>query len=74
MEKFFAKPSLMTIAYQIYNQVIFTCETGGNRYTYLIPQWMSNSFANEVIDILSEFVHDADTIGIIDNAIVIDWS
>ena len=74
MEKFFAKPTPMNIAYQIYNQTIFECETGGKTYMYRVPQWMSISFVNEVIDILSEFIHDAETIEIINNAIVIDWS
>lgn len=74
MEKFFAKPTPMAIAYQIYNQVIFICETGGNKYSYPIPQWMSIAFATDVIEILSEFVHDAETIEIKNKCIVIDWS
>lgn len=74
MEKFFKKPTPMSIAYQIYNQTIFECETGGKTYSYDIPQWMSISFINEVIDILSEFIHDADIIELVCNKIVIDWS
>jgi hypothetical protein len=74
MEFFFAKPTPEKIAEQIYIQVIATHETGGREYRYKIPQGMSISFVNDVIDRLGEYLLDVDVIEYDMGYIVIDWS
>jgi hypothetical protein len=74
MEFFFAKPTPTKVAEDIYHQVIAISETGGRSYRYKIPQGMSISFVNDVIDRLCEYIHDADLIQLIHGYIVIDWS
>lgn len=74
MEFFFAKPTPEKIAEHIYCQVIATHESGGREYRYKIPQGMSISFVNDVIDRLSEYLLDVDLIELNCGYIVIDWS
>lgn len=74
MEFFFAKPTPEKIAEHIYCQVIATHECGGREYRYKIPQGMSISFVNDVIDRLSEYLLDVDVIELNSGYIVIDWS
>lgn len=74
MEQFFTKPTAEKIAEYVYNQVIYIHETGGRGYLYKIPQGLSISFINDVIDILSKYLLDADVIELNSGYIVIDWS
>lgn len=74
MERFFAKPTPSKIADYIYNEVIHIHETGGKSYRYRIPDGMSISFINDVIDRLCYCLHDADIIDLFNGYIVIDWS
>jgi len=74
MEKFFGKPTPQKIVEGIYSQIIFVHETGGSKYRYQIPNWMSNTFITEVIDRLSELLLDVDILENKNGYIVIDWS
>lgn len=73
METFFAKPTPKKVAERIYNEVILVHETGGRSYRYPVSNF-SISFINEVIDRLSEYVHDADVVELEYGYIVIEWS
>jgi len=73
MESFFAKPTPSKIAEQIYNQVICIHETGGKCYRYKIPDCMSISFVNDVIDILCHGLHDVDIIDLFCGHIIVEW-
>jgi hypothetical protein len=73
MENFFAKPTPKKVAEKIYNEVILVHETGGRFYRYPVSNF-SISFINEVIDRLSEYVHDADVLELEYGYIVIEWS
>jgi hypothetical protein len=74
MQNFFAIPTPEKIATYIYCNIIATHETGGREYRYKIPQGMSPSFVNQVVDRLSEFLLDVDVIEVRHGFIVIDWS
>jgi len=74
MEFFFAKPTPAKIAEHIYHQVIAAHETGGRSYRYKIPDSMSISFVNDVIDRLCYYLHDVDIIDLFNGYIIIDWS
>lgn len=74
MEQFFAKPTPERIADYIHRQVLTIHETGGRNYRYLIPDGLSISFINDVIDRLSERFLDADVIELNSGYIIIDWS
>jgi hypothetical protein len=74
MERFFARPTPEKTADYIYCQIIATHESGGRGYRYLIPQGMSISFVNQVIDRLSELLLDVDIIELNNGYIVVDWS
>lgn len=73
MERFFAKPTPSKIAEYIYNQVIYTHETGGKSYRYKVPDSMPISFINDVIAILCHTLHDADIVDLFCGYIVIEW-
>lgn len=73
MERFFSKPTPEKIAESIYHQVIAIHETGGNQYMYKIPQGMSISFVNDVIDKLSAYTLDI-WVELYSGFLIIDWS
>lgn len=74
MQSFFAIPTPRRVVEHIYNQILYEHETGGRAYRYQLPPGVSISFANEVVDRLSEYVHDADIIELNHGWIVIEWS
>lgn len=74
MQSFFTKPTSQDVAGYIYHQVIAAHETGGRRYIYRIPNGMSISFVNEVIERLGEYLLDVDVIELSGGCIIIDWS
>ena len=74
MQRVFARPTPERIADYIYGQVVTTHESGGREYRYPVPQGMSISFVNEVIDRLGEMLLDVDIIELNHGYIVIDWS
>lgn len=74
MERFFKEPTPKYLAMHIYNQLIFTHETGGRSYYYRIPKGMSISTINETIDLLGELLLDVDVLQYEHGCIVIDWS
>jgi hypothetical protein len=73
MERFFARPDPEKVAEHIYHQVIAIHETGGHQYVYRIPQGMSISFVNDVIDKLSSYTLDI-WVELYNGFLVIDWS
>ena len=74
MESFFAKPTPDIIAKYIYCQVVLTHETGGRMCCYEFPSSLSLNFVYEVIERLSEVLHDFDGIELHDRYVTIDWS
>jgi hypothetical protein len=74
MDKFFGTPTPAKVAQYIYNQVVCIHETGGKTYRYHVSPNLSISFINDVIDRLSYYVHEAETIELLGEYIVIDWS
>jgi hypothetical protein len=73
MENFFSKPTPKKVAETIYDNIILAHETGGRSYRYPVSNF-SISFINEVIDRLSEYIHDADIVELNHGYIVIEWS
>jgi hypothetical protein len=74
MQSFFAKPTPRRVVQYIYNQIMLVHESGGREYRYQLPPGLSISFANEVVERLSEYVHDAEIIELNNDWIVIEWS
>jgi hypothetical protein len=74
MQSFFTKPTPQDVSSYIYNQVIARHEIGGKSYVYKIPNGMSISFVNEVIERLGEYLLDVDVIELSGGCIMIDWS
>jgi hypothetical protein len=74
MESFFEKPTPRRVVEHIYNQIILEHETGGGFYRYQLPPRVSISFANEVVERLCEYIHDADIIELNHGWIMIEWS
>ena len=74
MQRFFSNPTPQKIVDYIYSQILLVHETGGKRYRYPIPATVSISLINDVIDRLSEYIHDADIIELNNGYIAIDWS
>jgi len=74
MQSFFAKPTPRRVVEYIYNQILFEHETGGRCYRYQLPPGLSISFANEVVDRLCDYIHDADIIELNNGWILIEWS
>jgi len=73
MQSFFAEPTPIRVARYIYNQVLFMHETGGRVYRHELPPEATISFANEVIEQLCHYVHDAEIIELNRGWIVIEW-
>lgn len=74
MQSFFAKPTPRRVVEYIYSQILYEHETGGRGYRYQLPPGVSISFANEVVERLSEYVHDADIIELNQGYIIVEWS
>jgi hypothetical protein len=74
MQSFFAKPTPRRVVEYIYNQILLEHETGGRCYRYQLPPGVSISFANEVVDKLCDYIHDADMIEVNRGWIMIEWS
>jgi len=74
MESFFAKPTPEKIANFIYCQILVHHEMGLRGYRYEIPNGMSVSFVNEIIDCLGYYILDVDTVELQKGYIVVDWS
>jgi len=74
MESFFAKPTLRSIVEHIYHEIIAEHEGGGREFRYQLPPGVSRSFANDVVDRLGHYIHDADVIELNSDWIVIEWS
>lgn len=74
MEKYFKEPTPKYLATYIYNQLLFTHETGGRSYYYKVPQGLPMSTINDTIDLLGELLLDADVLQYEHGYIIIDWS
>lgn len=74
MEKYLKIPDAEYITNYIYDEIIQIHETGGKYYSYKIPYGMSISIINDVIDRLSAYLSDTDSIELMNGYLIIDWS
>lgn len=74
MDKFFAKPNPQKIAEHIYCEILAVHESGGRSYRYAIPQGLSLSFVQDVIDRLGDYLANTEVIELLSGYIVVDWS